>query len=171
MRCCLAGNRSILVSRDQLDAAISYSESKHEHQRHANGLPARPWVRIGFAGERLTAFESHRSESSVVADAGVALPRRCAFFSPLWIRTARLASSFLFFAVIAGLPLQAHEQVVASQAVPVIRLSVETVSVRLVEGRDIAFRHLPSNTGLSQTRVEQIAQDEDGFIWSVHKAA
>ncbi|MBV8549855.1 MAG: hypothetical protein JOY54_01045 [Acidobacteriaceae bacterium] len=49
--------------------------------------------------------------------------------------------------------------------VPVARLRVQTVTDRLVEGRDISFRRLPNTAGLSQTRVAHIAQDHDGFLW------
>jgi PAS domain S-box-containing protein len=36
---------------------------------------------------------------------------------------------------------------------------------RLIDGRGIAFHRLPSTAGLSQTRVSQISQDADGFLW------
>lgn len=47
---------------------------------------------------------------------------------------------------------------------PVAALHEVTVNAPLLEGRDIQFKRLNS-TGLSQTRVAQIAQDDQGFIW------
>lgn len=35
----------------------------------------------------------------------------------------------------------------------------------MIEGRGIRFRRLPPSSGLSQTRVSNIVQDDDGFIW------
>jgi signal transduction histidine kinase/ligand-binding sensor domain-containing protein len=46
-----------------------------------------------------------------------------------------------------------------------VPLRAQSIAERLIEGRDIAFRRLPSTAGLSQTRVAQIAQDRDGFLW------
>src|SRR5579862_8318919 len=49
--------------------------------------------------------------------------------------------------------------------VEIIRPRVVSVPGRLTEGRGIAFHHLPSTAGLSQTRVSQITQDSDGLLW------
>ena len=35
----------------------------------------------------------------------------------------------------------------------------------MIAGTDTHFRRLPSDSGLSQTRVSEIVQDDDGFIW------
>jgi signal transduction histidine kinase/ligand-binding sensor domain-containing protein len=35
----------------------------------------------------------------------------------------------------------------------------------MIEGRGIRFRRLPTSAGLSQIRVSNIVQDDDGFIW------
>ena len=35
----------------------------------------------------------------------------------------------------------------------------------MIAGTDTQFRRLPSDSGLSQTRVSEIVQDDDGFIW------
>ena len=43
--------------------------------------------------------------------------------------------------------------------------SAKTITVPMIEGRGIRFRRLPANAGLSQTRVSDIVQDDDGFIW------
>lgn len=52
-----------------------------------------------------------------------------------------------------------------ADGVLVVRPQVVAINKRLVEGRDIAFRRLPPTVGLSQTRVSQITQDDDGFVW------
>jgi ligand-binding sensor domain-containing protein/signal transduction histidine kinase len=49
---------------------------------------------------------------------------------------------------------------VASEAHP-----PKTLPLPLIEGRAIRFRRLPTTAGLSQTRVSDIVQDDDGFIW------
>jgi hypothetical protein len=42
----------------------------------------------------------------------------------------------------------------------------KTVTVPMIEGRGIRFGRLPTSAGpLSQTRVSDIVQDDDGFIW------
>ena len=40
-----------------------------------------------------------------------------------------------------------------------------TLTIPMIEGRGIQFRRLPTSAGLSQTRVSDIVQDDDGFIW------
>lgn len=66
-----------------------------------------------------------------------------------------------------GLASESHavQQALSRGSDPRVSLRVETVTDRLIAGRDIAFRRLPSTAGLSQTRVAQIAQDRDGFLW------
>ena len=41
----------------------------------------------------------------------------------------------------------------------------KTLTLPIIEGRGIRFRRLPTSAGLSQTRVSDIVQDDDGFIW------
>lgn len=50
---------------------------------------------------------------------------------------------------------------------PVDRSTVDSLSgnIQLVDGSDIRFRRLPGSAGLSQTRVNWVAQDKVGFIW------
>jgi ligand-binding sensor domain-containing protein len=50
---------------------------------------------------------------------------------------------------------------VPSQIIPKMR----TIVVPVKEGIDIRFNHLSIKDGLSQTRVEQIVQDDKGFMW------
>ena len=70
------------------------------------------------------------------------------------------AAAVLFVFVCFGARAQ-----VRGDEVPVVRPSVVTVRAQVAEGRDISFQRLPSTAGLSQTRVSQIAQDDDGFLW------
>ncbi|HYP13158.1 MAG TPA: two-component regulator propeller domain-containing protein, partial [Bryobacteraceae bacterium] len=49
--------------------------------------------------------------------------------------------------------------------VQVVRPQVVTVRKQIVKGADIAFRRFPPTAGISQTRVSQITQDDDGFLW------
>ena len=44
-------------------------------------------------------------------------------------------------------------------------VSHRTVRVPLIEGNDISFRKLSNPTGLSQIRVENMVQDDQGFMW------
>lgn len=50
-------------------------------------------------------------------------------------------------------------------SVPVAKVVPEVVSIPMVLGNDIRFRRLSSSQGLSQTRVAQIVQDDQGFMW------
>lgn len=45
------------------------------------------------------------------------------------------------------------------------RVSPEPVQLPMVDANDLRFSRLSTTQGLSQTRVQQIAQDEQGFIW------
>jgi len=63
----------------------------------------------------------------------------------------------------------AKAQSAASSTAPANMVEVQvhrrTVNVPVAEGTDIRFRRLSTGAGLSQTRVEQIAQDDQGFMW------
>lgn len=52
---------------------------------------------------------------------------------------------------------------------PIVRQDLNSdalpARIDLVDRNDIRFRRLSSNSGLSQTRVEWIAQDKTGFLW------
>jgi signal transduction histidine kinase/ligand-binding sensor domain-containing protein len=52
-----------------------------------------------------------------------------------------------------------------SSAVAQASLSARTIRMPVVRGSDLAFRELSNVTGLSQTRVLQIVQDDQGFMW------
>jgi hypothetical protein len=42
--------------------------------------------------------------------------------------------------------------------------AAKTLTLPMIDGRGIRFRRLPTSAGLSQTRVSDIVQDNDGFI-------
>ena len=50
-------------------------------------------------------------------------------------------------------------------AVPQARLNPDALSLSVAEGDDIRFLPLAGVEGLSQNRVTQIVQDNDGFVW------
>lgn len=53
----------------------------------------------------------------------------------------------------------------AASAVPQAVVDPHVVRVSVINGDDIRFLQLPANAGLSQSRVTQIAQDDQGFLW------
>ncbi|MBO9127990.1 MULTISPECIES: sensor histidine kinase [unclassified Rhizobium] len=53
----------------------------------------------------------------------------------------------------------------AEQPVPVANVLPEVITSRLVPKSDIQFTKLSLAQGLSQTRVGQIIQDDDGYMW------
>jgi signal transduction histidine kinase/ligand-binding sensor domain-containing protein len=54
---------------------------------------------------------------------------------------------------------------VSAGAIPQPRDAPEVMHVPVVEGSGLRFRRLSTADGLSQTRVDQIVQDDRGFIW------
>ena len=44
-------------------------------------------------------------------------------------------------------------------------VDTETITLPVVEGKDIRFARISSSQGLSQVRVSDIVQDDQGFIW------
>ena len=49
--------------------------------------------------------------------------------------------------------------------VPQVRVSLHTQRIPVIDQDDLQFSHLSTKEGLSQTRVDQIVQDDDGFMW------
>ena len=52
-----------------------------------------------------------------------------------------------------------------STAVPQTRINPGTVKLLIVDGADMRFRRLSTSNGLLQTKVAQIVQDDQGFLW------
>lgn len=53
----------------------------------------------------------------------------------------------------------------ADELVPTARVLSEVITSRLIPKSDIQFTKLSLSQGLSQTRVGQIIQDHDGYMW------
>jgi ligand-binding sensor domain-containing protein/signal transduction histidine kinase len=83
----------------------------------------------------------------------------------------RLVQSFLgFILVFCSLTASTAGQPVVGKAslkddVPQARIQNQAIRLPMFEARDIHFNHLPLSTGLSQTRVGTIVQDDMGFMW------
>jgi PAS domain S-box-containing protein len=96
-------------------------------------------------------FNSQRTRGFGTPSYGVSLWRSLAIIAPLFLSTAARA-----------------QQLSTSNTSPnVIQAQVHrrTVKVPVIEGTDIRFRRLSPAAGLSQTRVEQIVQGNQGFMW------
>jgi len=52
-----------------------------------------------------------------------------------------------------------------AEPITVAKVSSEVVPIPIVQGDDIRFRRLSLSQGLSQTRVSQIIQDDEGYMW------
>jgi ligand-binding sensor domain-containing protein/signal transduction histidine kinase len=63
--------------------------------------------------------------------------------------------------------VDAREQIStrAKQAVPQVPLDSQTMRLPVTDGNDIRFRRIFTATGLWQTRVSHIVQDNEGFLW------
>src|SRR5882762_3203755 len=51
------------------------------------------------------------------------------------------------------------------RAVSEVRLHSQAIRLPVTDGNDIRFRRIFTTTGLSQTKVSQIVQDNQGFMW------
>lgn len=65
----------------------------------------------------------------------------------------------IFISTLVGSPTRAGETVPTATVLP------EVITSRLIPKSDIQFTKLSLSQGLSQTRVGQIIQDDDGFMW------
>jgi signal transduction histidine kinase/ligand-binding sensor domain-containing protein len=85
----------------------------------------------------------------------------CSHRKMLWLCLAALASFVSSFAA------NAQNADIPNNSASVVEARVQrrTVRVPVIEGTDIRFRRLSTEAGLSQTRVEQIVQDDQGFMW------
>src|ERR1700722_6553832 len=74
----------------------------------------------------------------------------------------RLSLLALFF---SGLPGAQGGASPDAGGVPQARINPDPVRVNVIEGDDVRFLRLSGFEGLSQNRVTQIVQDDQGFIW------
>jgi signal transduction histidine kinase/ligand-binding sensor domain-containing protein len=88
-----------------------------------------------------------------------------------WVGVQRrtwLSISFaVLAAVLSSVVAQAQGNFTANSSNAGAQVSIKQRSVRLpvIDGNDIHFRRLSTAQGLSQTRVSQIVQDNQGFMW------
>src|SRR5579872_4226296 len=80
------------------------------------------------------------------------------------IRTLTLTLSLLLLSYVSSSALAASQPDPLGK-VPQVRVSPHTKTIPVIDQDDIQFSHLSTNEGLSQTRVDQIVQDDDGFLW------
>src|SRR5437773_2529547 len=73
------------------------------------------------------------------------------------------------FALDRALEITAHvlsaDGVATLGEVPQARVDPRTITLPVVDGKGIRFTRLSTEDGLSQTRVPQIVQDDQGFMW------
>jgi len=82
------------------------------------------------------------------------------------LRSPITLAVFLLILSPAALPLApAAIQSITSNTVPQARINLNFASLPVTNRDDIQFSHISTNEGLSQTRVAQIIQDDDGFLW------
>ena len=62
-------------------------------------------------------------------------------------------------------PSPGQERATALASLRSIPVDTETIALPVVEGKDIRFARISSSQGLSQVRVSDIVQDDQGFIW------
>jgi len=65
----------------------------------------------------------------------------------------------------SGASAQPLAQRTVVEAVPQARVDPQTIVLPVVDGSDLRFRRLSTAQGLSQTRVAQVLQDDQGFLW------
>jgi PAS domain S-box-containing protein len=83
------------------------------------------------------------------------LALRCTFVAHLFCSTLGMARDG------AGRPNQPNNV----EAVPHAHVDPRTITLPVVDGKGIRFTQLSKDQGLSQTRVIQIVQDDQGFMW------
>jgi ligand-binding sensor domain-containing protein len=80
-----------------------------------------------------------------------------------------LAMSFALFLFIVPSTVaedaQANQSSIRRSAVPQARVDPRLVTLPIIDGKDIRFTRLSTARGLSQTKVSQIVQDNQGFMW------
>ncbi len=75
-----------------------------------------------------------------------------------------LASAILLLTLV-GVSAWARTDKIARTSSLDSPVETETIRLPVVEGKDIRFARISSSQGLSQVRVSDIVQDDQGFIW------
>lgn len=99
-----------------------------------------------------------------VAPRSPSLQKRAVFRSPsrIFHLTVSVALSILTFAAPRA---QADQGPIARRSVPQAQVDPRPVRLPVTDAKDIRFKRLSTEDGLSQTRVLQIVQDDQGFMW------
>jgi signal transduction histidine kinase/ligand-binding sensor domain-containing protein len=94
-------------------------------------------------------------------------PRQIALLRPFSLWGSLFISAALSLAGLLGATAKAQGDVSSNSSGAVAQASVSARAFRMpvVSGSDISFRELTNVRGLSQTRVLQIVQDDQGFMW------
>src|SRR5215469_6034435 len=81
--------------------------------------------------------------------------------------TAASLSFTVFTTLLCGVPAKAQGNSISDNTSTVLQPSIRARAIRLpwTEGSDIRLKRLSTEAGLSQTRVSQILQDDQGFMW------
>jgi ligand-binding sensor domain-containing protein/signal transduction histidine kinase len=74
-------------------------------------------------------------------------------------------AGFSLVLLLGGIPGAHGAAPPGRSAVSQALIDPHVVRLKLVDGDDIRFLQLPANAGLSQSRVTQIVQDGQGFLW------
>jgi ligand-binding sensor domain-containing protein/signal transduction histidine kinase len=111
-------------------------------------------------------FSGNRPSMVRLRDSRAAFCRRA--IRPLLFRVGTLTTVSVLLLILrsGSLPsthAQTHPDALAT--VPEARMSSRRVRLPVNDGGDIRFSHLSTKEGLSQTRVGQIVQDDEGFLW------
>ena len=78
-------------------------------------------------------------------------------------RTCGLLTSLAIFFLFSGaVPCAGASE---SRTVPQAQVNPQVIRLPLIDGNDLRFTRLSTAEGLSQSRVAQIAQDDQGFMW------
>jgi len=99
-------------------------------------------------------------------DLRVQLCRRVIRHLPLRVWGSIFALAVPLIALSGLLPTtQAESRTASPNMVPQASNGVLRVRLPVIDGNDIRFSRLSTAQGLSQTRVQQIVQDDQGFMW------
>ena len=91
--------------------------------------------------------------------------RQGEFYSTPGIRSVLLSALTLCFFSATVPHVRANQRRIMHSAVPQANVDPRIVRLPVIDGTDIRFARLSTADGLSQTKVAQIVQDDQGFMW------
>jgi signal transduction histidine kinase/ligand-binding sensor domain-containing protein len=97
----------------------------------------------------------------------LSVPRARGKLKPLFLVRALKFPLVLFAPILLGAAPQKREPGLLNpdRRVQQVRADTRTIKLPVIEGKEIRFSRLSGSQGLSQVRVSQIIQDDQGFIW------